>query len=130
MASGHVNQIGRTHGCTDQACKRENTPCQLGAVHTWHLADLWSIECPFSGGGFNGSTQHPFILSWHVGTVCIQRTCKDVVHAKAEAELRKRWKSGQCGRTSPESQETAAMSKILALNGRIVPAPCHRAPSE
>jgi hypothetical protein len=31
---------GRTHGCTDQCCKREENPCQLGAVHTWHLADI------------------------------------------------------------------------------------------
>ena len=36
MASGHVNRIkGRTHGCTDQCCIREEIPCQLGAVHTW-----------------------------------------------------------------------------------------------
>ena len=35
MASGHVNRIqGRTHGCTDQCCKREESSCQLGAVHT------------------------------------------------------------------------------------------------
>jgi hypothetical protein len=28
---------GRTHGCTDQGCcKREESSCQLGAVHTWH----------------------------------------------------------------------------------------------
>ena len=40
MASGHVNRIkGRTHGCTDQCCKREESSCQLGAVHTWHKAD-------------------------------------------------------------------------------------------
>src|SRR4029450_3641954 len=31
---------GRTHGCTDQCCKREESSCQLGAVHTWHLADI------------------------------------------------------------------------------------------
>jgi hypothetical protein len=31
---------GRTHGCTDQGCKREESSCQLGAVHTWHLADM------------------------------------------------------------------------------------------
>jgi hypothetical protein len=31
---------GRTHGCTDQGCKREESSCQLGAVHTWHLADI------------------------------------------------------------------------------------------
>ena len=29
---------GRTHGCTDQCCKREESPCQHGAVHTWHIA--------------------------------------------------------------------------------------------
>jgi hypothetical protein len=26
---------GRTHGRTDQYCIREESPCQLGAVHTW-----------------------------------------------------------------------------------------------
>jgi hypothetical protein len=31
---------GRTHGCTDQALRREDSPCQLGAVHTWHAAVL------------------------------------------------------------------------------------------
>src|SRR3954462_11483450 len=36
MASGHVTASkGRTHGCTDQCCKREESSCQLGAVHTW-----------------------------------------------------------------------------------------------
>ena len=29
---------GRTHGCTDQCCKREESSCQLGDVHTWHIA--------------------------------------------------------------------------------------------
>src|SRR6266498_2695196 len=31
---------GRTHGCTDQPLLREDSPCQLGAVHTWHYCDL------------------------------------------------------------------------------------------
>src|SRR5881296_1751788 len=31
---------GRTHGCTDQCCTREENPCQLGAVHTWHIAEV------------------------------------------------------------------------------------------
>jgi hypothetical protein len=31
---------GRTHGCTDQGCKRDESSCQLGAVHTWPLADM------------------------------------------------------------------------------------------
>src|SRR3954468_5998570 len=41
MASGHVTALkGRTHGCTDQCCKRQESSCQLGAVHTWPLSDL------------------------------------------------------------------------------------------
>src|SRR5450759_220278 len=31
---------GRTHGCTDQCCNREESSCQLRAVHTWHLASI------------------------------------------------------------------------------------------
>src|SRR6266568_3155127 len=34
---------GRTHGCIDQPLRREDSPCQLGAVHTWHFRDMrWS----------------------------------------------------------------------------------------
>src|SRR5262245_57252852 len=33
---------GRTHGRTDQRCKREKSSCQPGAVHTWPLADISS----------------------------------------------------------------------------------------
>ena len=46
MASGHYEEAhghqerGRTHGCTDQCCKREESSCQPGAVHTWHLTDV------------------------------------------------------------------------------------------
>jgi hypothetical protein len=40
MASGHVTALkGRTHGRTDQCCTREESPCQLGAVHTWKSND-------------------------------------------------------------------------------------------
>ena len=35
---------GRTHGCTDQYCKREEIPCQLGAVYTWHICDMLSLS--------------------------------------------------------------------------------------
>src|SRR5262249_27805468 len=31
---------GRTHGRTDQRCKREKSSCQPGAVHTWPIADI------------------------------------------------------------------------------------------
>ena len=41
MASGHMNRIkGRTHGRTDQCCTREDSPCQLGAVHTWPVVSF------------------------------------------------------------------------------------------
>jgi hypothetical protein len=47
MASGPVCRIkGRTHGCTDQGhCIREESSCQLGAVHTWRLASI-RIDAP------------------------------------------------------------------------------------
>jgi hypothetical protein len=45
MASGHVNRAtGRTHGCTDQCCKREECSCQLGAVHTWHALAVPALQ--------------------------------------------------------------------------------------
>jgi len=41
MASYDVNRTGRTHGCSDHCCTREENPCQPGAVHTWpDSADL------------------------------------------------------------------------------------------
>jgi hypothetical protein len=45
MASGHVNRAigGRTHGRTDQCCTRQESPCQLGAVHTWPIATNFSL---------------------------------------------------------------------------------------
>src|SRR4051794_3734060 len=30
-----ANSEPSTHGCTDQCCLREESSCQLGAVHTW-----------------------------------------------------------------------------------------------
>src|SRR6516162_7524594 len=62
------------------------------------------------------------------------------MHPKGMQELGSRQSSrlscGSAGRAAnvgerrPSAQEREAMSKILALNGRIVPAPCHRAPAE
>jgi hypothetical protein len=41
MASGHVNRTKRPNTWLHRpACKREEKPCQLGAVHTWHLCDI------------------------------------------------------------------------------------------
>jgi hypothetical protein len=52
MASGLVRRANRPNTWLHRpACKREEKPCQLGAVHTWHKADfrrgpLW---CPLLG---------------------------------------------------------------------------------
>ena len=41
MASGHVNRTNRPNTWLHRpATRREDTPCQLGAVHTWHEAEL------------------------------------------------------------------------------------------
>src|SRR5215472_3204499 len=40
MASGHINRANRPNTWLHRpACRREEKPCQLGAVHTWHKAD-------------------------------------------------------------------------------------------
>ena len=39
MASGHVNRANRPNTWLHRpATRREESPCQLGAVHTWHIA--------------------------------------------------------------------------------------------
>jgi hypothetical protein len=39
MASGHVNRTNRPNTWLHRpATQREDFPCQLGAVHTWHFA--------------------------------------------------------------------------------------------
>jgi hypothetical protein len=52
MASGHVNRTNRPNTWLHRpTCMREENPCQLGAVHTWHTAaQLHSTECPQLGG--------------------------------------------------------------------------------
>jgi len=40
MASGHANRANRPNTWLHRpATQREENPCQLGAVHTWHKAD-------------------------------------------------------------------------------------------
>ena len=40
MASGHVNRIKRPNTWPHRpTLLREESPCQSGAVHTWHEAD-------------------------------------------------------------------------------------------
>jgi hypothetical protein len=44
MASGHVNRTNRPNTWLHRpTCMREENPCQLGAVHTWH--EVWVPPC-------------------------------------------------------------------------------------
>ena len=46
MASGHVNRTNRPNTWLHRPAKRrEDFPCQLGAVHTWHKADIRASCC-------------------------------------------------------------------------------------
>ena len=41
MASGHVNRIYRPNTWQHRpSLQREESPCQPGAVHTWHKTDI------------------------------------------------------------------------------------------
>src|SRR5271168_4741540 len=46
MASGHVNRTNRPNTWLHRPnLQREESSCQLGAVHTWHLATFfWSVR--------------------------------------------------------------------------------------
>jgi hypothetical protein len=46
MASGHVNRINRPNTWLHRpSLRREDSPCQLGAVHTWPFATFrWAAE--------------------------------------------------------------------------------------
>jgi len=44
MASGHVNRANRPNTWLHRpTLQREESPCQSGAVHTWHLRDMAGI---------------------------------------------------------------------------------------
>jgi hypothetical protein len=66
---------GRTHGRTDQSCIREESPCQLGAVHTWHLADIASATSNVRYRGRSGhrNSEHPGLLLTHLGHPSVDR---------------------------------------------------------
>src|SRR5450755_4349584 len=47
MASGHVNRIKRPNTRLHRpSLLREESPCQSGAVHTWHFSDMptWPLD--------------------------------------------------------------------------------------
>ena len=82
MASGHVNRTnrGRTHGRTDQHCTREESPCQLGAVHTWPIGTNFSLgpDVSFRGeaevGGRQSSLPRSRMTQTGRATICLSVT--------------------------------------------------------
>jgi hypothetical protein len=47
MASGHMNRTQKAeHMAAPTSLRREESPCQLGAVHTWHKA---AVRCDANG---------------------------------------------------------------------------------
>ena len=53
MASGHVNRTNRPNTWLHRpSLQREDFPCQLGAVHTWHISDMLGrvARCLLIGG--------------------------------------------------------------------------------
>src|SRR4051812_29363428 len=81
MASGHVTASkGRTHGCTDQCCKREESSCQLGAVHTWHITA--QSQCAgMSATGESGFASSSSRLAWTLLGDYISRMCGRIIQS-------------------------------------------------
>src|SRR5476649_201546 len=55
MASGHVSRINRPNTWLHRPClQREESPCQLGAVHTWHFSTDCVVRLNVCCWGKNG----------------------------------------------------------------------------
>ncbi len=69
MASGHVNRINRPNKWLHRpTLRREENPCQSGAVHTWHLADIPRAPPNVCFWGQSGQRwRGPDIPSWPEG---------------------------------------------------------------
>src|SRR6476660_1467287 len=61
MASGHVNRTNRPNTWLHRpATRREDSPCQLGAVHTWHFLPSQSRRAmSVTGGRFRHGVNRP-----------------------------------------------------------------------
>ena len=47
MASGDANRTNRPNTWLHRpATRRDDFPCQPGAVHTWHIFDIQGLRCP------------------------------------------------------------------------------------
>ena len=61
MASGHVNRTNRPNTWLHRpATRREDSPCQLGAVHTWHFSEVL-VRCDGVGSSCDRMRRREFI---------------------------------------------------------------------
>src|SRR6516225_6195698 len=61
MASGHVNRTKRPNTWLHRpTCVREESPCQPGAVHTWHFSDIASYGGMSAADDRSGQASHDF----------------------------------------------------------------------
>ena len=84
-----------------------------------------AIEAGCDDGGFNRSTQHPSLLIWHLGTVCIWRD----MHGHGSRGSR-RQSSGSAERAANRwrtRRPGARGTRAVILNGGIASAPRRRA---
>ena len=103
--------------------------CSISATSRRTRRRISEPARPLCPGGFNRSTQHPFLLIWHVGTVCIwrdmhghgSRGSRRLSSGSAESAAN-RWRTRR-----PGARGTRAVYKILILNGGIASAPRRRA---
>src|SRR5262245_28892119 len=87
MASGHVNRTNRPNTWLHRpACKREEKPCQLGAVHTWHKADILaaSIDVRFRGQRWGNRPAFLWIAE-RFGVLCFRLMVKRGPHMRPQA---------------------------------------------
>jgi hypothetical protein len=67
MASGHVNRANRPNTWLHRpSLRREDSTCQPGAVHTWHIA---SVRPPQQLGAIGGIADMPRSPVAHPGDV-------------------------------------------------------------
>ena len=66
MASGHVNRTNRPNTWLHRpSLLREDSSCQLGAVHTWHKAD---IETALGNVRFWGKADIAILIEYSLTT--------------------------------------------------------------
>jgi hypothetical protein len=93
MASGPVRRANRPNTWLRRpAMRREDFPCQLGAVHTWHIRDITRSRMDFR---FRGKSGRAADITRNMGSAPparLWRVPRPVPRASPECGFRK-WRS-------------------------------------